>query len=67
MDMQEEARERAAREYKHALSALSSLPDHWATNLGEIANRIGADKLELISWVRTDLAFARLVESKFSR
>jgi hypothetical protein len=68
MEMQEEdARRRATRDYQLALSALSSLPDRCAPDLGELAHRIGADKLALISWVRTDVSFARLIESKVNK
>ena len=68
MDVQDDDRYlRAAREYELALSALSRLPDHCAEDLGALANRIGADKLALISWVRMDLAFARLIESKVTK
>jgi len=67
MEMQDDARRRSAREYQLALSALSSLPDHCAPDLAELANRIGTDKLALISWVRTDVSFARLIESKVTK
>lgn len=67
MDMQDDARHRAARGYQLAFSELSSLPDHCAEDLGALASRIGADKLALISWVRTDLSFARLIESKITK
>ncbi|HEU5133678.1 MAG TPA: hypothetical protein VFU13_00920 [Steroidobacteraceae bacterium] len=67
MDMQDDGSRRAAREYQVALSALSNLPDHCAGDLGELAHRIGADKLALISWVRTDVSFARLIESKVTK
>ena len=67
MDMDDDARRRAAREYQLALSALNTLPDHCVPDLGELAHRIGADKLALISWVRTDIGFARLIESKVTK
>jgi hypothetical protein len=67
MDTQEDRRRGPTRDYQLALSALSSLPDHCAMDVGELANRIGADKLALISWVRTDLSFARLIESKVTK
>lgn len=64
MDTQEDARLRAAREYQLARAALSTLPDHCAFDVAELASRIGADKLALLSWVRTDVSFARLIDSK---
>jgi hypothetical protein len=67
MDIQDDDRRRAAREYQLALNALSRLPDHCAEDLGALANRIGTDKLALISWVRMDLSFARLIESKVTK
>jgi len=67
MDREDDSRLRAAREYQLALSALNTLPDHSAPDLGVLAHRIGADKLALISWVRTDLSFARLIESKVTK
>lgn len=54
----------AKRSYRLALLALNSLPDHCAMDLGEVAERIGADKLELITWIRSDIEFARLIASK---
>jgi hypothetical protein len=54
----------ATRDYRLALSALNSLPDHCAMDMDELADRIGADKLELITWVRADIRFARLIASK---
>jgi hypothetical protein len=54
----------AARSYGHALSALHGLPDRCAPSLGELADRIGADKLDLLTWVRADVEFARLIASK---
>jgi hypothetical protein len=67
MDLQDEARERAVRDYRLAKAALTTLPDRCAGDLGELATRIGADKLALISWVRTDVSFARLIESKVTK
>jgi hypothetical protein len=67
MDMQDDARERAMRDYQHARAALTTLPDRCAGDLDELATRIGADKLALISWVRTDVSFARLIETKVTR
>ena len=47
-----------------AANALRGLPDRCAADVGELTRRIGADKLLLIRWVRTDSHFARLVASK---
>ena len=55
------------RDYQLALSALKSLPDHCVMDMGELADRIGADKLELIAWVRADIEFARLIASKVTK
>lgn len=52
--------------YRLALSALNRLPDHCAADAGELAHLIGADKLELIQWVRADIEFARLIASKLA-
>ncbi len=57
----------ATRDYRRALLMLRSLPDHCAMDVGALAERIGADKLELIQWVRADIAFARLIESKVTK
>jgi hypothetical protein len=46
--------------------ALNNLPDHCALDLSELARRIGADKLELITWARSDMHLARLIASKVS-
>lgn len=54
----------ATQGYQLAVSALNRLPDHCATDMSELADRIGADKLELITWVRADIRFARLIASK---
>jgi hypothetical protein len=54
----------ARRNYRVALSALNGLPDHCAMDVGELAHRIGADKLELIQWLRADIEFARLIALK---
>jgi hypothetical protein len=51
-------------DYRRALSAVNSLPDHCAPDVGELASRIGADKLDLIRWAREDIRFARLIASK---
>ncbi len=57
----------AARDYQVALSALNRLPDHCATDMSELADRIGVDKLELITWGRSDIKFARLIASKVTK
>lgn len=54
----------SARNHRLALSMLLTLPDHCALDVGELAKQIGADKLQLITWVRADLHFARVVASK---
>jgi hypothetical protein len=51
-------------DYRRAFSAVNDLPDHSVLNVGELAARIGADKLDLIRWAREDLGFARLIVSK---
>lgn len=56
--------EAAHRRYQRALSALNGLPDRCAADVGELAERIGADKLDLINWMRSDIGFARLIASK---
>ncbi|MBM0104594.1 hypothetical protein JM946_07535 [Steroidobacter sp. S1-65] len=53
--------------FQLALSALNRLPDHCALDVGELAARIGADKLELITWGRADIKFARLLASKVTK
>lgn len=57
---------RAARDHRVALTELSRLPDRCAVDLAEVATRIGADKLELIQWMRADIAVARLLASKLT-
>jgi hypothetical protein len=52
-----------ARDYRRALHGL---PDHCALDLAELARRIGADKIELISCARADLDLARLLDSKMA-
>lgn len=49
-----------------AVLALRKLPDRCATNVGELAERIGADKLDLLQWVRADMEFARLIALKLA-
>jgi hypothetical protein len=56
----------SARNHRLALSMLLNLPDHCALDVGELAKRIGADKLELITWARADLEFARVIASKMT-
>lgn len=65
--LEEEPRLAATLGYQLALSALNRLPDHCVEDVGELADRIGADKLELITWVRADIKFARLIASKVSK
>ena len=62
--LKEDAGKSAARSYRLALSAVQNLPDRCALNVGELADQIGADKLDLLNWVRADLEFARLIASK---
>ena len=57
----------ATRDYRRALLMLRDLPDHCALDVGALADRIGADKLELIQWVRADITFARLIQSKVTK
>jgi hypothetical protein len=54
-------------DYELAVSAIRNLRDHCAADVEELANRIGAQKLTLIGWLRADVQFARLVASKVSR
>ncbi len=54
-------------EYARAVLALQQLPDRCAASVGELADRIGADKLLLIQWSRTDVECARLIASKVAR
>jgi len=53
-----------AYDYELVVAALRKLPDRCASNVDDLANRIGANKLTLIGWVRDDLQFARLVGLK---
>jgi hypothetical protein len=46
--------------------AVNNLPNRCALDVAALADRIGADKLELIRWMRADVAFARLIASKVS-
>jgi len=48
------------------LLALRSLPDGCAPDLSDVARRIGADKLELIQWMRADIKLARLLATKLT-
>jgi len=54
-------------DYQVAVLALNHLPDRCALDVGELAKRIGADKLELIRWGRADIQFARLIASKIAK
>jgi hypothetical protein len=45
-------------------AALRALPDGCARSVGELADRIGIDKLVLIHWTRVDVRFALLAASK---
>lgn len=56
----------SAHEYQRALFALNALPNHCAMNVGDLARRIGMDKLELITWARADLELARLIAWKLT-
>ncbi|WP_116812438.1 hypothetical protein [Steroidobacter cummioxidans] len=68
MDMQiDDEIEAAAHDYGRVLRLLRSLPDHCALDVGALADQVGADKLELIQWVRADITFARLIESKVTK
>lgn len=51
-------------DYRLVMLALRTLPDHCARNVEELAQRIGADKLELLMWGKADIKFARLLASK---
>jgi hypothetical protein len=68
MEMQiEDDVETVERDYWRVLRLLRSLPDQCALDVGDLADQVGADKLELIQWVRADIAFARLIESKVTK
>lgn len=68
MDMQvDDDIETAEHDYWRVLRLLRGLPDQCALDVGDLADQIGADKLELIQWVRADIAFARLIESKVTK
>ena len=54
----------SASRYQLAYLAVSKLPDRCALDVGALAERIGTDKLELITWIRADIDFARLISSK---
>jgi hypothetical protein len=56
----------AARDYRLLFVAVNNLPDRCAVDVAALAEQIGADKLELINWIRTDISFARLIESKLT-
>jgi hypothetical protein len=50
-----------------AIAALQAVPERCVVSVGELAHRIGVDKLLLIRWFREDVAFARVIESKIAR
>jgi len=62
--VQTEAERVSAHHYQLVLMALNGLPNHCVLDVDELARRIGADKLELITWARANLEFARLMASK---
>lgn len=64
--LEEDSGNAARHSYSLALLALRSLPDRCALDLGEVARRIGADKLELIQWMRADIKLARMLEAKLT-
>jgi hypothetical protein len=64
--LKEDAGKSAQGSYRVALSAVQNLPDRCAPTVGELAAQIGADKLDLLNWVRADLEFARLIASKMA-
>jgi hypothetical protein len=55
-----------AHNYRAALLALGTLPDQCAVDVTELAARLGADKLELVTWARADIKFARLLAAKLA-
>jgi hypothetical protein len=63
----EDGSDLAATSSRDVLSLLNSLPDRCALDVGELAGRIGVDKLDLIKWAREDIGFARLIVSKVIR
>lgn len=63
---EEDSGSAARRSYQLALLAVRSLPDRCALDLSEVARRIGADKLELIQWMRSDIQLARMLEAKLT-
>ena len=66
-DQVEDDVETAQHDFRRVLQLLRTLPDHCAMDVGELAGQIGADKLELIQWVRADIRFARLIASKVTK
>jgi hypothetical protein len=50
--------------YSQVVLAVNRLPNRCALDVTELADQIGADKLDLIRWVRADIRFARLIASK---
>jgi hypothetical protein len=53
-------------ERERAIAALGAIPDRCVVSVGELAGRIGVDKLVLIRWFREDVAFARVIEAKIA-
>lgn len=45
---------------------LQEIPDGHVSDVTELADMIGVEKLVLIGWIRTDLDFARLVATKIA-
>jgi len=56
--------ERGVADYAVAIATLKGLPDGCAADINDLASRIGTEKTTLIGWLRADLTFARLVDSK---
>jgi hypothetical protein len=59
--------ETSEHDYWRVLRLLRNLPDQSALDVGDLAEQLDADKLELIQWARADIAFARLIESKVTK
>lgn len=51
-------------ERERIIAALHALPDRCVISVEDLARRLGAEKLALIAWVRSDLQLARLAHSK---
>lgn len=45
---------------------LQEIPNGHVSDVTELADMIGVEKLVLIGWIRTDLDFARLVATKIA-